>query len=50
MNDNEYYNNLLVIYQFLQKALIKERPSVKDGYIADAMGVIEAIMKKRARQ
>lgn len=47
MNDNDYYNNLLVIYQFLQKALIKDRPSVKDGYIADAMGVIEAIMRKK---
>ena len=47
MNDNEYMDNLQIIYNFLFCALVGDRRHVKDGYIEEAMSVVEAIFKKK---
>ena len=36
---------LELIYKYLQKALVSERRATVDGYIAEAMNVIEKIIK-----
>ena len=47
MNDNDYYNNLHLIYKYLMKAMQENKPGRVYGYVASAMAVIEAIFRKR---
>ena len=45
MNNN---NDILdLIYKFLLKAIIAERSQTKDGYINEAMEIIETEIKRR---
>lgn len=48
MSDNEYMNSLVLIYKYLLKGIVADNIEVY-GYIANAMNVIENVMKKRGR-